>query len=402
MDSRATLVDHGFVDGCYIKNDAYNGAATLVSFHLLRYALFTLMLLVVGPFVFRVVAAFFDLERDFKSIADHFDDVTGGLMYTYILFTLGNYSHTFGWVTASFYFVGLLAYSGLAWLPFMGVSIPGWRSWSKEAWLVNSAGLVLALIGAGFHIRWASQTGILQWYLPLFVLASASLWSPLFVKWLHHYCIDNYPEGLGIERRSRRAALSIFISRSGAIRRKYQVEEENQLAVLRMRAEQYAATRALPVTRQSGSSTDDNDNGRCGSLSTSIGDRPVATQRSSDVGTPMLYANNSHSASRLNMPNEPAAQPRATTLTHAQKQEMIERKLQHRYYLNARPDGSLPLHRYQLHLHHWQIFYTLAFFTRFDDFASRACAGIVLGIFTHGHAAFGLDPLMERKGELNP
>ncbi|KAJ2411392.1 hypothetical protein GGI10_004286 [Coemansia sp. RSA 2530] len=396
MDSRASLAGHGFVDGCYIKNDAYNGAATLVSFHLLRYILFTAMLVVVGPFVFRVVAAFFDLERDFKSIVDHFDDVTGGLMYSFVLFTLGNYSHTFGWVTAVFYFVGLLAYSGLTWLPFMGVSIPGWRSWSREAWLVNSAGLVLVLAGAGFHIHWASQAGILQWYLPLFVLASASLWSPFFVKWLHHYCMDNYPEGLGIERRSRRAALSIFIPRSGAIRRKYQVEEENQLAMLRLRAEQYAATRALSVTRQSGSSTDDND--RCEPLSMPIGDGPVSMQRSSDADTPILQGDN-HSASRLNMPNEPTAQPRATTLTQAQKQEIIEHKLRHLHYINAKPGESLPLYRYQLHLHHWQIFYTLAFFTRFDDFASRACAGIVLGIFTHGHAAFGLDPLMERKGE---
>ncbi|KAJ2809633.1 hypothetical protein GGI24_007174, partial [Coemansia furcata] len=111
MDSGTATVSHGFMDGCYLKDDAYNGAATLVSFHLLRFGLFTIMLIVVGPFVFRIVAAFFDLERDFKSIVDHFDDVTGGLMYVYILFTLGNYSHTFGWVTVVFYFVSLLAYS---------------------------------------------------------------------------------------------------------------------------------------------------------------------------------------------------------------------------------------------------------------------------------------------------
>ncbi|KAJ2891314.1 hypothetical protein GGI21_005892, partial [Coemansia aciculifera] len=349
------------------------------------------MLVIVGPFVYRVVAAFFDLERDYKSIVDHFDDVTSGLIYTYILFTLGNYSHTFGWVTAVFYFVGLLVYSSLAEVPFMRVSIPGWRSWRREAWMVNFAALALVLVAAGFHIRWASTTGIIRWYLPLFVLASASVWSPALVKWLQNYCIDNCPEGLGIERRTRWAALSIIIPRSGAMRRKYQAEEETQLAVLRERAEQYAAseaaasipvTRAASATQQSDGSNNDCDNN---------GYRPL--QRSSDAGT---TANN-HSMSRLNMPIEPAPQPRANTLTRAEKNELIERKLRNRHYINVMPDGSLPLYRYQLHLHHWQIFYILAFFTRFDNFASRACAGIVLGIFTHGHAAFGLDPLMERK-----
>ncbi|KAJ2337513.1 hypothetical protein GGI00_000197 [Coemansia sp. RSA 2681] len=397
MDSEtAPASHHGFVDGCYLKNDAYSGAATLVSFHLLRYALFTIMLVIVGPFVFRVVAAFFDLERDYKSIVDHFDDVTSGLIYTYILFTLGNYSHTFGWVTAVFYFVGLLLYSCLAELPFMRVSIPGWRSWSKEAWAVNFAALVLALVAAGFHIRWASMAGILQWYLPLFVLASASVWSPAIVKWLQNYCIDNCPEGLGIERRTRWAALAIIIPRSGAMRRKYQAEEENQLAVLRERAEQYAAIEAIgvPATREASASQQSrgSDNGGNNESYSPL-------QRSSDAGTAVLCENN-HSSSRLNMPIEPAPPPRAITLTRAQKHELIERKLRHRHYLNTNPDGSLPLYRYQLHLHHWQIFYILAFFTRFDKFASRACAGVVLGIFTHGHAAFGLDPLMERKGEL--
>ncbi|KAJ2740668.1 hypothetical protein GGI20_005684 [Coemansia sp. BCRC 34301] len=394
MDSDTSPAGHGFVDGCYISNDVHDGAATLVSFHLLRYALFTIMLVVVGPFVYRIVAAFFDLERDYKSIVDHFDDVTGGLIYTYILFTLGNYSHTFGWVTAVFYFVGLLLYSFLSEVPFMRVSIPGWRTWSKEAWVVNFAGLVLVLVAAGFHIRWASRIGILQWYLPLFLLASASVWSPVLVKWLQNYCIDDCPEGLGIERRTRWAALAIIIPRSGAMRRKYQAEEECQLAALRERAEQYVptepaivpATREASATQQSGGSDNDGYNESY---------RPL--QRSSDAGTSELCANY-RSAPRLNMPIEPAPQPRATTLTRAQKNEMIERKLRHRHYLNINPDGSLPLYRYQLHLHHWQIFYILAFFTRFDKFASRACAGVVLGIFSHGHAAYGLDPLMERKG----
>ncbi|CAG8497332.1 13465_t:CDS:2 [Ambispora gerdemannii] len=40
-----------------------------------------------------------------------------------------------------------------------------------------------------------------------------------------------------------------------------------------------------------------------------------------------------------------------------------------------------------VHLHHWQIFYVLAFFTRFEDPLSRIASGIVLGIYTQGIAA---------------
>ncbi|RIB07405.1 hypothetical protein C2G38_2046025 [Gigaspora rosea] len=43
--------------------------------------------------------------------------------------------------------------------------------------------------------------------------------------------------------------------------------------------------------------------------------------------------------------------------------------------------------RVSVHIHHWQIFYVLAFFTRFDDPVSRVAGGIVLGIYTQGMIA---------------
>ncbi|CAG8475700.1 16579_t:CDS:1 [Acaulospora colombiana] len=41
----------------------------------------------------------------------------------------------------------------------------------------------------------------------------------------------------------------------------------------------------------------------------------------------------------------------------------------------------------RIHLHHWQIFYVLAFFTRFKQPVSQAAGGIVLGIYTEGMVA---------------
>ncbi|KAI8331555.1 hypothetical protein BC941DRAFT_438697 [Chlamydoabsidia padenii] len=47
-----------------------------------------------------------------------------------------------------------------------------------------------------------------------------------------------------------------------------------------------------------------------------------------------------------------------------------------------------------LHLHHWQIFYALAFFTRFTHPVSQAAAGIVLASYMEGVCAYGYDHLV--------
>jgi hypothetical protein len=48
----------------------------------------------------------------------------------------------------------------------------------------------------------------------------------------------------------------------------------------------------------------------------------------------------------------------------------------------------------EYHPHHWAIFYTLAFLTRFDDPISNVCAGMVIGIYMHGIAAYGYAPII--------
>ncbi|KAG0215353.1 hypothetical protein BGX28_000093 [Mortierella sp. GBA30] len=47
------------------------------------------------------------------------------------------------------------------------------------------------------------------------------------------------------------------------------------------------------------------------------------------------------------------------------------------------------------HPHHWQLFYILAFFTRFEDWVSQVAAGITLGCYMQGIMAYGYDYLIE-------
>ncbi|KAI8058605.1 hypothetical protein BDF22DRAFT_652659 [Syncephalis plumigaleata] len=48
-----------------------------------------------------------------------------------------------------------------------------------------------------------------------------------------------------------------------------------------------------------------------------------------------------------------------------------------------------------VHIHHWQIFLILAFFTRFQDVISQVSAGLVLACFMQGGIAYGFDAMLE-------
>ncbi|CAO3651413.1 unnamed protein product [Cunninghamella echinulata] len=50
--------------------------------------------------------------------------------------------------------------------------------------------------------------------------------------------------------------------------------------------------------------------------------------------------------------------------------------------------------RISLHLHHWQIFYMLAFFTRFTHPVSQVASGLVLASYMQGICAYGYDGLV--------
>ncbi|GES72585.1 hypothetical protein GLOIN_2v1734211 [Rhizophagus clarus] len=50
-----------------------------------------------------------------------------------------------------------------------------------------------------------------------------------------------------------------------------------------------------------------------------------------------------------------------------------------------------------IHPHHWQIFYTLAFFTRFNHPVSQIAGGITLAIYTQGVGAYGPDNYLSEK-----
>lgn len=51
----------------------------------------------------------------------------------------------------------------------------------------------------------------------------------------------------------------------------------------------------------------------------------------------------------------------------------------------------------KIHIHHWTIFYILAFFTRFPDLLSRVAAGVSIGSLMHGISAYNVDTTFEHE-----
>ncbi|KAJ3380339.1 hypothetical protein HDU84_006012 [Entophlyctis sp. JEL0112] len=56
--------------------------------------------------------------------------------------------------------------------------------------------------------------------------------------------------------------------------------------------------------------------------------------------------------------------------------------------------GEGPWERVGVHPHHWAIFYSIGYFTRFTDTWSNVAAGVSLGMYMHGVAAYGHDALL--------
>ncbi|KAI8371126.1 hypothetical protein BD560DRAFT_109584 [Blakeslea trispora] len=75
-----------------------------------------------------------------------------------------------------------------------------------------------------------------------------------------------------------------------------------------------------------------------------------------------------------------------------------QRQWYHWRYRSVQPEETNQLITYRsrisLHLHHWQIFYVLAFFSRFDHLVSQIGAGIVLACYMEGICAYGYDHLV--------
>ncbi|KAJ1679482.1 hypothetical protein EV182_001956, partial [Spiromyces aspiralis] len=382
----------------------------------------------------------FDLERHYKSVVHYFNDTTNNLVYSFVLFTLGNYSHTFNWVTVVFFAAGLLGYTLLVELPFLKVSLPTWRTWGLGAWLVHLGAAALVVLAAVWHIKWAADAGFVGWYLGLFALATATIWGTVLVNALNSWHVSRFPGGSGLDIAWRRVVIAMTTrpSRCSTHQRQSRripppcmestprlhseppytrINSEHRLGSAQLQRQLHSqpadslvaacTDAASPTTAVAPALSFPLRKGK-DSLSdqgSTISTRSAASTRSDiplneiDTTAPSTSNSGCHYHSALATPtgtdgSEMAPAAGLSSLARSLRLSSIPISRCYPHYLNYPNYRCVPRAHFHVHIHHWQLFYIFAFFTRFDTFASRLCAGIVLGIYVHGIAAYGFDPML--------
>ncbi|KAI9018053.1 hypothetical protein CLU79DRAFT_761475 [Phycomyces nitens] len=248
---------------------------SLFSFNPLVYLYFMLSFLLVPYPIYRLIAAHYKWETNYKSTARHWSDLINGLSYGTLLFVFGNYSKAYSWVTVVAFYPALLGYALIAELSFTKTSLPNIKSWPFGMWAVFITAVLIILAFAAFHIYYAAtlETPFVAYYV-------CSLLIPLFL----------FVVGLMM------------------------IKENNQNWI----RTRLLRTKSAPKTGE--------------------GDQEAQ---------------------------------------EAQEVQEVN-----------------PNRRVSLHLHHWQIFYMLAYFTRFTHPVSQVGAGIVLACYMEGVCAYGYDGLI--------
>ncbi|CAO3671294.1 unnamed protein product [Rhizopus stolonifer] len=149
--------------------------SALFSFHPLFYLYFILSFLLVPYPLYRWIASKYKWELNSKSIARHCSDLLLGMSYGLILFTFGNYTHAFSWITVVAFYPSLFGYGLIAELPYTKTSLPNIKQWPKGMWVVFLIALGVILAFAAFHIYLASQLPF-----PFIVYYVCALLIPIF------------------------------------------------------------------------------------------------------------------------------------------------------------------------------------------------------------------------------
>ncbi|KAJ1922668.1 hypothetical protein IWQ60_006380 [Tieghemiomyces parasiticus] len=416
---------------------------SLVSYDGTRFVEFLALVVVAGPVAYRSLSWLYDWERDRKSWVDHFHDTAQAIMYSFIVFVLGNYARTLSWWTVLGYFIGLFGWALLGELPFMKVSLPTWRSWSPGAWALHlfAVGAVLTL--AVFHCLWAFENNIFwPWYLVGLIIATSFIWIGVVVSIIERrviipWRIQRHRTGPSHSQSSGSSLpgwsggntagfstahpLASTVNQSPAATSPHAPNMAGGIG-LPMGPDYPSPANAIPLQQYPtvgqpeaghtpGSAAVHGANDSSGRPTLTINKEPLSSTHGSPSTQSSAGYNDADAAADLqrSLTSSTGTTP-AAPRTHLVCSGKLNSRLTYWWRLIdplahlrrrlAERDAAGTLdpnlyRRFSVHLHHWQIFYILAFFTRFPHTVSQISAGLVLGIFTHGGAAYGFDSLLE-------
>ncbi|KAI9226320.1 MAG: hypothetical protein DHS80DRAFT_25355 [Piptocephalis tieghemiana] len=466
-----------FVSVCLASSSQ---APAFISFRLSSF-LYCLAVIWASYIIYYVIACYLQWEHKEKTLADHYTDMVQAAAYILILFTFGDYSRTAGWITGVAYASGLLIYGLLVEVPFLRVSLPGFRGWSWATHTFMAGATLLILAGAGYHFYLAAHTGILwPWYVVGLIvgLLIPSIGAVLVAldyrqrQGLRRRLLQTHlgpPSGSGSSPSSPQSSSSSssfsssasssysspsYSSPSGSSMPAHQDESATMVPTGGGEEGEGVPSLALkglpdppfhPPTIEIPQGSKDDLKGQKARSNLSL-----RTQRDVDTYLPLSSSQERSSPSSPHGSfSSPTKLPRETvqermkqneeaegeerdggshvglnSVPDARDEERSERRGRGRQNKTLHPSSSslhsprhlvpstpppqssaaLPsvidgtasmLLGFRVHLHHWQIFYLFAFFTRFPEPASQVCAGLVIAFFMQGGIAYGFDPMME-------
>ncbi|KAG0348105.1 hypothetical protein BG004_006080 [Podila humilis] len=418
------------------------------SFDPLMYIYFMLATVLIPYPTYVLVATIFNWEHRKKRPARHFQDLMQGASYGVIVFIFGNYAQTLNWITILAFWITWPCYSLIAEFEFAKTSLPSWKTWPFGMYALFAGATALVLTFAAYHIYLGylltkTVPGFVGYYL-------LGLLIPLILTLLGYaaYKQQNL-DAFGLSK-VYNWMLSLQYKQSVASARR----KQKKLAAIKAKQIAAAVAAASPTTPAAtssstapsavaaGGSDSVPDAGRVhqpsngADLETSHARSSFSQPNNNSGGGVVATTTSAHSINRAksheqlllkspstihistSYPNIPSYGATAMIAVPATLPPSIHDTTL--VVIDTQPDSpstdlqiaesdaavattiqpyepyvwsvGTPAH---FHPHHWQLFYMLAFFTRFDHWVSRVGGGIVLGCYMQGVMAYGYDVLVE-------
>ncbi|KAG0364850.1 hypothetical protein BGZ54_007102, partial [Gamsiella multidivaricata] len=348
------------------------------SFDPIKYIYFMLATVLIPYPTYVFVATVFNWEHRAKRPARHYQDILHATSYGLIVFIFGNYARTLNWITILAFWITWPSYSLIAEQPFAKTSLPSWKTWPFGMYALFAGATAVVLAFAGYHIYLGvilnrTVPGFVGYYL-------LALLIPVILTLIGFACLKQQnQDAFGLSRVYGAMLRLQWKWATRTARRK----AEKQMALADGSKTQKKPTIDPPPAQQSAEA---GAPVQAGTVVIEVGDQHQPSAHVSRTGSfdPLVVDRSNNNPPVFSTDyNAVEQQQPPTTTTELQTVAPFQA-----YVWSVTVPGFF-------HPHHWQLFYTLAFFTRFDHWVSRVGAGITLGCYMQGIMAYGYDYLIE-------
>ncbi|KAF9399897.1 hypothetical protein BGX21_005402 [Mortierella sp. AD011] len=351
------------------------------SFDPIMFIYFMLATVIIPYPCYIFVATVFNWEHRAKRPARHYQDILNATSYGVILFIFGNYAQTLNWITILAFWITWPSYSLIAELDFAKTSLPNFKSWPFAMYALFFGATAVVLVFAGYHIYLGiilnrTVPGFIGYYL-------LALLIPVVLTLIGYACLKQQNNDLFSLSKVYNYMLYLQWKWTTRVARR-KAAKQRQLDAAKQRtptidppaqqsvdaSAQQEGTVVIPVDEQQSSNHVSRSGSHDNLVITASNTNTISYMNNPTTANAVISAESSSTSALANIDSEISVPPYQP------------------YVWSASVPGYF-------HPHHWQLFYTLAFFTRFDHWVSRVGAGIVIGAYMQGIMAYGYDYLIE-------